>query len=134
MEADDLFLGKGGLIMLNFKKSSELVNYHSQALELFNPLREGALREKYQDQKYFDSLSEDVQENISRYGHRWVLKHYQPHITLSRIEESFVAQKIIKKYKIFFEKRRAGVVGLRITQDQIEPVDKNVLIFDKKIV
>lgn len=72
-----IVIGEDGLIMVNFKTNKELYYYHLQALKMFNPLREGRLREKYQDEEYFASLSKVDQKRKLLKSIKIVLKEKQ---------------------------------------------------------
>lgn len=122
-----------GLVMVDFEKNEELYNYHLQALNLLNPLREGCQREKYQDEKYLHSLPEKDQEKLREYGHLYVLGKYHPHITIARIEDDVSRQQVVKEYENKFFGRTAAIEALRITKELFEPVNRSVLILDSSL-
>lgn len=134
VKATRVVIGEKGLIMINFEKSKEIYHYHLQALKLFNPLREGEQREKYQDEKYLASLPKKDQDKINRYGHRWVLDKYQPHITTATVEDLTTCKKIINQYGNRFRGKTAEVTALRIAQEIWEPENRSILLFDQALL
>lgn len=129
-----IVISEDGLIMVNFKINKELYHYHLQALKMFNPLRERKLREKYQDEEYFASLSKVDQRRIIRYGHRWILDKYHPHITIAAIKDLINSREVIREYRNCFKGKTAKVVALRIAQEFWEPENKTVIVFDQPFV
>ncbi len=125
---------ESGLVMINLEKSKELYQYHCQALDIFNPLREGQHREKYTDQDYLTSLSEKDRSYLDRYGHRWVLDNYTPHITIARINDLTRCKKAVEAYRWRFAGRTARTTALRIAEEFFTPANKSTLIFDAPLI
>lgn len=125
---------ESGLIMINFEKSRELYQYHCQALDLFNLLREGHQREKYKDQEYPASLPKKDRDYLAYYGHQWVLDNYTPHITIARINDLAICKKAIKSYRNQFVGKTTQITALCVAEEFFSPVNKSVLIFNKSLV
>jgi 2'-5' RNA ligase len=122
-----------GLIMVDFEKNKVIYDYHLRALKLFNPLRGGRQRDKYQDPEYLASLPKLDREKILQYGHRWVLDKYQPHITISQVKDSDISKKVVEEYEGRFKGEKARAVALRLSQALFEPENKSLLLFDQPL-
>lgn len=130
VKVEELASSESELVMVNLEKSEELYQYHLQALDLFNPLRERQQREKYKDRGYLASLPEKDRDYLARYGHRWVLDNYIPHITIAKIADPAIREKVIEAYRDRFMGRTAQIATLRIAEEFFSPVNKSVLVFD----
>lgn len=123
-------ISKDGLIMLDFKPSAPVYRYHCQAIELFNPLREGMLRDKYEDKEYFGSLSQKEKSKILKYGHRYVLNEFLPHISIGFVELATDRRKAIKKYKKILVGQKVETTRFQIVEAFVGPSQKNVMLLN----
>ena len=100
--ADNVSIDKGGFFKYVPSQGYENVcALHEEILEKLNPLREGVLREKYQNLDDEEYTQRD-RELIQKYGRRWVREQYEPHITIMKIEKKNIprARKLIKNLRV----------------------------------
>lgn len=132
LEVGDLICEKN-IIMLLFKKKNILYQYHLKVINAFNSLREGAQRKKYSDETAIKKLEDKHRKYIKRYGCRYILDLYHPHITVARFEDEEECQKALKKYKNIFDGKTTKLQSLQITKDDYETSNMKQLIFDQKL-
>jgi 2'-5' RNA ligase len=82
-----------GFVTLGFDYSEEIKIIHETLVEKLNPLRENHIREKYTD-SYMMKFSEEKKENINKYGYPNSMAFYKPHMTLARLKDEGLAEKI----------------------------------------
>ena len=68
--------------MIYFNFSKEVYKFHETAVELFNPFREGLIREKYKDPIILSKLD----SKIKKYGSQYVFEYYESHVTIARVK------------------------------------------------
>lgn len=98
VESKGLILSDSGLVMISFAKNKAIDRYHRRALELNNPLREGLMRDKYEDENFRTSLPKADREKLEKYRHIYVLDRYEPHVTIAKIDDEILRQQIKKEY------------------------------------
>jgi len=133
VEIEDLFFNQSGLIMIKFNNNKQVYDYHCQSLNLFNPLREGLIREKYRNQNFIQTLEKDEQKKLKEYGHIYVLDRYEPHVTISRIKDLDVCQQIVNGYRDRLVGKRSRINRLQVHEAVFGPEGKSVLIVDEVI-
>ncbi len=133
VEIIDMKLSESGLIMLIFYKSQKLEKLHLKALELFNNVREGCLREKYQDESNLSTFTAKQIKKIKKYGHIWVEEFYSPHITIARIKDTKIANKVIDKYSKTFIGMKAQLKTFEILESTYGEDDRTIVLFEKDI-
>ena len=79
-----------GYLMLDWENTEDLQNLQRWVVEELNPLREGMLREKYKDEKFLNSLTNEERNNIKKYGHQRLFASYQPHLTVTKYSDENV--------------------------------------------
>lgn len=82
-------------ISVGMHYSKEIRNIHETIIEELNPLRDGHIK---QDANNTNLLKEE-KENIQKYGYPNLMDSYSPHITITRLGEEEIAEKIIKEIK-----------------------------------
>lgn len=85
-----------GFVTLDFDYSEEIKRIHEAVVEKLNPLRENHFREKYTD-AYMMKFSEEKKENIRKYGYPDSITFYHPHMSLTRLKDADLAEKITKE-------------------------------------
>jgi len=90
---------KQGFIVVGFVFSSEIKRLHEKVVEMLNPLREGHLKGKYEAPDYRMKLSQEKKENITKYGHPGTMTLYSPHLSIIRLEDEFLAEKVTETIK-----------------------------------
>lgn len=135
VKSKGLFYSERGLIMIEFSLPEGLYQYHKKALQTFNPLRKGIIREIYTEKEYWKRLSDLDKELVRKYGNKWVLDNYKPHITIANIsskENPKILDKIIERYDT---KIRGSCIldKFQIHEPKSKPVDKTELLFSRTI-
>lgn len=133
LTAKDIIATNNNYIMLDFVSNEKVINSHKKVLELFNPLREGAQRKKYQDNNYIDGHTPKEKEYLLMYGHRFILDNFEPHLSLAIVEDKKKSDEVIRKYEKTLTGKTAYVDTLRITEDDFETSDAKDIIFEKKL-
>lgn len=88
----------------------EIRKIHEAIVEKLNPLREGHLREKYLN-AYNMKFSEEKMKNIQKYGYADSMSFYNPHMTITRLKDECVAEKIAKEINIPFSEFVIDEIG-----------------------
>lgn len=89
-------IGSGqGFISLVFDSSSEIKKIHEETIQRLNPLREGHIRQKYQEgSDYHVNFTPEQKENINKYGYPDSMSLYFPHLTIIRLKDESSAKTI----------------------------------------
>jgi len=90
---------KQGFIVVGFVFSSEIKRLHERVVEILNPLRESYLKGKYEASDYRMKLSQEKKENIIKYGYPGAMALYNPHLSIIRLEDEFLAEKVAETIK-----------------------------------
>ncbi len=85
-----------GFVTLDFDYSEEIKRIHETIVEKLNPLRENHVRQKYTD-SYMMKFSEEKNENIRKYGYPDSMRFYHPHMSLARLKNEDLAERIAKE-------------------------------------
>jgi len=89
-----------GYIGIYFKLSPEIKSLHEEIVAKLNPLRKSHLREKYQSgSDYQMDFSPGQLENITKYGYPDAMNLYKPHLTIIRLKDALLSEKIAKDLK-----------------------------------
>jgi 2'-5' RNA ligase len=91
--------------------SDEIKKIHEAIVEKLNPLREGHLREKYLN-AYNMKFSEEKMQNIQKYGYADSMSLYNPHITITRLKDDGVAEKVAKEIAVPFGEFAIDKIGV----------------------
>lgn len=126
-----LVTSSSGLLMVDFKKNKKLYDYHLRVLEVFNPLREGEIRNKYKDKEYFGTLSKRDKRIMKEYGHLYIFEKFHPHITISRIRDAKILKKVQAEYKDRFKNRRTKLATFQVIHDIYGEDDKSEILYKK---
>lgn len=86
-----------GYIGVKANCSQEIRNIHEAIVEKINPLRGDHLREKYAKAESLEGYSKERRQNIQKYGNPDILNLYWPHMTIIRLKDEKVAEKISKE-------------------------------------
>lgn len=130
---DSLFHNGKGLIMVDFSTPKQLYNYHVKALGVYNPIREGMLREKYRDTEYLKSLPEEDRHKIEKYGHLWVLDKYNPHVTISRLKDLGLADRLADENRADLVGQKAFITRLQVHEAIFGPKGYTKILVDEEI-
>lgn len=84
-----------GFVTLDFDYAEEIKKIHETIVEKLNPLRENRVRQKYTD-TYMMKFSDEKRENIKKYGYPNSMAFYLPHMTLARLKDADLAEKVAK--------------------------------------
>jgi 2'-5' RNA ligase len=87
-----------GFVTLDFDYSEEIKMIHETVVERLNPLRENHVRQKYTD-SYMMKFSEEKKENIRKYGYPDSMVFYHPHMSLSRLKDADLAEKVAREIR-----------------------------------
>lgn len=128
-----LSYSRHGLIMLEFAKDQILDQLHHKTLEIFNPLRNNYLREKYQVKALFDTLPIEEQQLLQRYGHIYVLDRYHPHISLARISNPDIVREVVSTYSTSFADKTSQLSCFQLLESISTPTEKNIVLFSKPL-
>lgn len=93
-----------GYIDITLEKTGELINLHEKIVKELNSLRENHIREKYLDSKNLTQYSKQQKQYIEKYGHSEVFDSFIPHITLTRLIDETIAQKVSNDLDFHFKK------------------------------
>lgn len=134
--SNGLFYNHGGLIMIRFDYNQDILNLHEKVVEIFNPLREGFLRDKYRDPELLAKLGSKERQYLQEYGSQYVFENYEPHVTIARVKDMQRLQEIIRNYDELFRGVKSCLDRLQIQQaifSQDRAEDRTVLVFDQII-
>jgi 2'-5' RNA ligase len=126
-------VGENRWILTVFERPNNIKKYHFEAMKLFNPLREGVLRKKYRNQRFFSQLTKLERSNLRKYGDRHSIKNYEPHISLACVESQSEAEEIVRKYKDRLIGRKVVISSLEVVRVIEGPNDRVINIFSKKV-
>lgn len=84
---------------VHFSLSQEAINFQEKIIEKINPLRGGKIRDKFIALSQTADLPEEKRENILKYGRPDVMNLYEPHLTISRLENNDMAEKVEREIK-----------------------------------
>jgi 2'-5' RNA ligase len=86
-----------GFISIGFDYSPEIKRLHEEIVKKLNPLRMERIRKGYlEDSDYHMEFSQKQKENIKNYGYPDVMDLYKPHLTIARLKNESLAQKVSK--------------------------------------
>ena len=85
-----------GWIGIEFELTDEIKKIHESIVGEMNALREGHLREKYLIQDGSEHSAEQ-KENIQKYGLPSLMGLYIPHLTLTRLKDEKIAEKLTQE-------------------------------------
>lgn len=91
-----------GYLGIGAEYSDEIKKIHEAIVEELNPMREGRLREKYTN-AYNMKFSEEKMQNIQKYGYPDSMSFYHPHMTITRLKDEGVAERVAKEIGIPFD-------------------------------
>ncbi|HOY66794.1 MAG TPA: 2'-5' RNA ligase family protein [Candidatus Ozemobacteraceae bacterium] len=75
-----------GYLFLNVRVDEPLQKLHERVVVALNPLRRGAIRQKYLDD--LGRFTPGECDNIMKYGFPWLLELFRPHITIGKVDEA----------------------------------------------
>ncbi len=99
-----------GYIGIGAEYSDEIKNIHEKIVEKLNPLREGHLRAKYAN-AYNMQFSEEKLQNIQKYGYPDSMNFYHPHMTITRLKDEKLAERVAKEIQISFKEFTIDKIG-----------------------
>ena len=88
-----------GYISIGLENSPEIRNIHKEVVTKLNPLRGGHLMERYQKdlEHYNEDFSPERLKSVKKYGYPDAMDLYKPHLTIIRLKDKRLAEKIAKK-------------------------------------
>lgn len=86
-----------GYIGVEFEHFSQIQKIHEGIVNALNPLREGYIREKYND--YQMEFTSNQLESIRRYSYPDAMALYNPHLTITRLKDENEAEEILSTIK-----------------------------------
>ncbi|EKE18476.1 MAG: hypothetical protein ACD_9C00323G0003 [uncultured bacterium] len=101
-----------GWVGVHFDYSQSLRKVHCAFIEKLSPLRENRIRENFEDIGTFSS--EEEQENIAMHGHPWILNLYTPHLTITKLKNDEIAEKVARELMWPIENFKVDTVGIFI--------------------
>ncbi len=81
-----------GYIFIDAVKTADLINLHSDAVSVLNPLREGHMPALV---SHLKGLNDSQRDNVETYGNPIVLSTWEPHVTLTHIDDLERAKQIL---------------------------------------
>jgi 2'-5' RNA ligase len=102
-----------GWVAPYFVYTDQLKEVHGKCVEKLNLFREDHVREKFKNSDKFSSKEE--KENVAKYGHPWVLEQYNPHLTITKLKDDVVAEKVAKEMDWSVEKFRSDTIGIFVS-------------------
>lgn len=93
---------EGGYLGVEFEYSEEIRKIHETMVESLNVFREDHLREKYTEEN-LSGLPLEKRQNIQKYGQANLLNLYIPHVTITKLMDKKIAERMVKEMKIPFE-------------------------------
>ena len=127
---NDIVASKDGLIMLGLEKNNEIYKLHTKVIDTYNPLRENTLRKKYADPEYFNLQSDIDKEYLTKYGHKYVLEYFNPHISVAIVKDKDKRAKYVEELRHRFIGKTALLTSLVIIEDDYETSDAREIIFE----
>lgn len=109
---DKLILSYDGWLMIDFKNSSKIAEYHRKVVNSINPLRDGILRKKYRKEKELSRHSEEEIEILKKYGDRHAMGSFHTHLSLAKIENMEDAKRALQNYKNSLVGESVGLISL----------------------
>jgi 2'-5' RNA ligase len=128
--AKGLSSNNSGLVMIDIELTPEVFDIHKKALEMFNPLRDGYQRDKYDDPEELGKLAPDDLKHVQDYGYIFILNKFAPHITIARIKDRVVKQETVAKYDDLFEGKTSTLSRLQIHEAIFGENDRTELLCD----
>lgn len=125
-----LISNASGLVMVDIEMSPEIYDVHKKAVDMFNSLREGYLRDKYEDPEELEKLDPNDLKRIQDYGHIFVFDKFAPHITIARIVNKIAIQDVVKKYARRFENITSTLSRLQVHEAIFGAGDRTELLCD----
>lgn len=119
-----------GLVMIDFELTPEIYDIHKKAVEMFNPLREGYLRDKYDDPEKIRELAPEDRRHVRDFGDIFVLEKFAPHITIARIKNAEMRQEVVDNYASIFRSRTSNLSRLQVHEAIFGVDDRTELLCD----
>lgn len=133
VETNGLRFSDSGLVMVGFLRNKTVNDYHERAVELFNSLREGLLRDKYEDENYLETLPKEDREKLEKYGHIYVYDRYEPHITIAKIESDDIRKPIRKKYEKLLANQKSKLERFQVHEAIFGAEGRSELLVDEEL-
>lgn len=133
ISTNDVFCSSSGILMLRIEKNEQLFNIHKQTLDTFNTYRQGLINEKYQNQDYLQNLSKKDRDLISKYGSKWVLDNYDPHITFARLKNKDDFNSIKSDCETILSRRAISANTVKITREYFGEDNRSELTFEQHL-
>lgn len=105
-------IAEQGWVGVYFEYSQQFKEIHTAFVEKLSPLRENRIREKFDIGTF---SSEEEQENIEKYGHPWILNLYNPHLTITKLKDNIIAEKIARELEWKIEKFQIDSIGIFVS-------------------
>ncbi len=110
---DNNIMADTGWIAPYFERTQQLKDIHEGFIGALNILRENHIREKFMNSDEFSSNEE--QGNIVKFGHPWVMGLYEPHLTITRLKDNNIAEKVAKELNWIIKKFQVDAIGIFIS-------------------
>jgi 2'-5' RNA ligase len=110
---DDNIMADTGWIAPYFERTQRLKDIHEGFIGALNILRENHIREKFMKSNEFSS--DEEQENVVKFGHPWVMGLYEPHLTITRLKDNDIAEKVSKELDWKIEKFQVDSIGIFVS-------------------
>jgi 2'-5' RNA ligase len=129
----DLFCSKSGVVMLDIATNQDIVDLHKEALEQLNPVRESIVNEKYQNEEFLRTLSEQDKEYVQKFGNVWVLENYKPHITFARLKNAEDFEKVKDYIGETLSRKNIPIGSVNVANEIFGKNGKSDIIFKKSL-
>lgn len=80
---------RDGYVFWKVVADEPLMRLHERVVAALNPLRRGAIRDKFLEDQ--DRFTKDECIYIMKYGFPWVLNRFRPHVTVGHLEDGAAA-------------------------------------------
>jgi len=133
IETMDIFCSISGIVMLRVKKNQQLTLLHNEILNIFNPLRDSLINDKYKEERYLEALYEKDRSLILKYGNKWVLDNYDPNITFARLKNINDFKDIKNMYESIISNNVTSCDSIKITREYFGVDNRSEIIFEQSL-
>lgn len=130
----DVYANQSGLIFLAFSLPDALYEFHCHAVEAYNIVRNGMLREKYRTEEGLQTLQPQDREKVLKYGHIYVYDRYRPHVSIARIPSVEEQKVIVEQLKTVFVGKSCELDRFQVHEAFFGENDRTELIFDVGVI
>lgn len=119
IKTGDLILSYDGWLMISIQNPKLMTKYHLECVKLFNPLREGLLREKYRNVDFLNLQPQKERESLLKFGDRHAGNLFHPHFSISHITNLNEAQVAYFEFKKRFKNDVTKIKSLKLVMERL---------------